>query len=135
MAENHLDLEFFFEVKTNLQREQLAMLAKGGLTRVQPGIESLSTALLTKLRKGSPAIENVHFMKGCLYYGIKISWNLLCGIPGETSNDFDKQLDLFKEIPHLKPPSGLTPIWLERYSHMFNKPGEFDLHDVRSEAS
>ncbi|WP_425098587.1 RiPP maturation radical SAM C-methyltransferase [Tropicibacter sp. S64] len=135
MAERNLDLEFFFEVKTNLKRDQLAVLAAGGLRRVQPGIESLSTALLTRLRKGSSAIENVHFMKWCLYHGIKVSWNLLCGIPGERPEDYAKQLDLLRKIPHLEPPSGLTPIWLERYSPLFNTPGAFGISDVRPEAS
>lgn len=135
MADRNMDLEFFFEVKTNLKREQLAILAAGGLGRVQPGIESLSTALLTRLRKGSNAIENVQFMKWCLYYGIKVSWNLLCGIPGETPEDYAKQLELMKKIPHLEPPSGLTPIWLERYSPLFNTSQAIGITDVRPEAS
>ena len=40
------DYEFFYEVKANLRREQLRVLAAGGIRRIQPGIESLNTDIL-----------------------------------------------------------------------------------------
>jgi hypothetical protein len=35
------DYRFFYEVRANLRREQIRLLAAGGMRRMRPGIESL----------------------------------------------------------------------------------------------
>ena len=44
--------EMFFEVKANLRKERLMALRDAGITRLQPGIESLSNPVLKLMKKG-----------------------------------------------------------------------------------
>ena len=41
LAQAGTPYELFYEIKANLRREQVATLAASGVTKVQPGIESL----------------------------------------------------------------------------------------------
>jgi ribosomal peptide maturation radical SAM protein 1 len=116
LAERHWDVNMFFEVKANLTREQIRTMHLAGIMRVQPGIESLSTSVLRLMRKGSSKLINVRLLKWARYYGVRVSWNLLAGFPGETEEDYAEQLRLIPLLYHLEPPSGCRKIWLERFS-------------------
>jgi ribosomal peptide maturation radical SAM protein 1 len=106
----------FFEVKANLTREQIKIMSLAGIMRIQPGIESLRTNVLKLMRKGSTLLINVRLLKWARYYGIRVSWNLLAGFPGETEEDYTEQLRLIPLLHHLEPPSQCQRIWLERFS-------------------
>ena len=54
LVEADAGYEFFYEVKANLSREQLKLLAQAGVTRVQPGLESLSSHVLDSHAQGRP---------------------------------------------------------------------------------
>lgn len=131
LAERQRDYRFFYEVKANLKREQIRVLAHGGMRRVQPGIESLSTHILQLMRKGVSAIKNVRLMKWATYYGVDVSWNLLVGFPGEKLQDYTSQLQLIRVIPHLPPPRGAFRITLERFSPNFSQAAEMGFENVR----
>ena len=51
MARNNFDLQFFLEVKSNLTKEQIKSLARGGANVIQPGIESFSLNQLMEMDK------------------------------------------------------------------------------------
>src|SRR6266542_2473957 len=53
------DLGLFYETKANLRKDQLQLLRQSGVDHIQPGIESLSTPILTLMRKGVTAFQNV----------------------------------------------------------------------------
>jgi ribosomal peptide maturation radical SAM protein 1 len=129
------DYQFFYEVKANLTRAQIQTLYRGGVRSLQPGIESMSTHVLQLMRKGCTMLQNVRFLKWCLYYDIRASWNLLCGFPGETREDYDRELDILKCIPHLEPPNGVARICLERFSPYYFDRDTFPVRGVRPEAS
>ena len=131
LAAQQTDLRFFYEVKANLRREQIRLLAQGGIWRVQPGIESLNTHILQLMRKGISAIKNFRFMKWATYYGIRLSWNMLLGFPGETEEDYAAQVEVIKLIPHLPPPSGAFRISLERFSPNYTQAAEMGFDNVR----
>jgi ribosomal peptide maturation radical SAM protein 1 len=135
LSEQRIDLKFFYEVKANMTREQVRALFQGGVRRVQPGIESMSTHILSLMKKGSTMLDNVRMLKWCRYYGIGVNWNLLCGFPGETIKDYQQQLDVLRLLSNLAPPSGLSRIWLERFSPYFTDRVSFPVRDVRPEAS
>lgn len=135
IAEQRKDYTFFYEVKANLTQPQLKTLAKGGVRHLQPGIESLSTPILKLMRKGTTGIQNVRFLKWAQYYGMRVSWNILYGFPGETPEDYAVQLATMRQITHLQPPSGAGRIWLERYSPYFIDAEALGITDVRPEAS
>jgi ribosomal peptide maturation radical SAM protein 1 len=130
LAEKHWDVSIFFEVKANLTREQLGVLASVGIMRIQPGIESLSTHVLKIMRKGATGLLNVRLLKWARYYGISVAWNLLTGFPGETDEDYDQQVEVMSLLHHLQPPAGCERIWLERFSPYFTDDS-FPIWNVR----
>jgi ribosomal peptide maturation radical SAM protein 1 len=131
LAEKRNDYNFFYEVKANLSHEQLGMMARGGVRRLQPGIESLSTHVLQLMRKGTTGIQNVRLLKWAAYYGMHVAWNVLFGFPGERPEDYERQLATMRLIPHLQPPDGYGRIWLERFSPYFLEAEERGIRNVR----
>ena len=49
--------QIFYEVKANLKPSAIKAMAEAGITRVQPGIESLSDHVLSLMRKGITALQ------------------------------------------------------------------------------
>lgn len=135
IEEAKLDYRFFFEVKVNLTRSQIKALYRGGVRNIQPGIESMSTRILQLMRKGCTMLQNVRCLKWCLYYGIRVGWNLLLGFPGETEADYKKQIEVLRCIGHLEPPSGCARIWLERFSPYYTDRQTFPVFNVQPQAS
>jgi ribosomal peptide maturation radical SAM protein 1 len=120
LADRRWDLSMFFEVKANLTREQLAVMRRAGIHRIQPGIESLSSHVLQLMRKGSTMLINVRLLKWARYHGITPQWNVLYGFPGEADEDYAEQARLVPLLHHLQPPDGFGPLWLERFSPYFS---------------
>ena len=123
LGEQRFDYTFFFEVKANLTRDQLRTMAAAGVRVIQPGIESLSTRILKLMRKGATRLINVRLLKWASYYGMSVTWNLLCGFPGESADDYEEQKRLMPLLYHLPPPDGCGPIWVERFSPYFTETG------------
>lgn len=124
LVEDETGYEIFYEVKANLRREQLRLMAQAGVTHIQPGIESLSSNVLHLMRKGIRAIQNVNLLRWAQYYDIHVAWNLLWGFPGETEQDYAEQARAIPHLFHLPPPSSADRIRLERFSPLFTE------HDV-----
>ncbi|SFW82330.1 RiPP maturation radical SAM C-methyltransferase [Amycolatopsis australiensis] len=129
------DYEIFYEVKANLNRAQLKLLAQAGVTRLQPGLESLSSAVLRLMDKGVRAAQNVNLLRWARYYGIAVAWNILWGFPGETAGEYAAQAAVVPHLHHLQPPAGANRLWLERFSPLFTQPGRFPLKSRRPEPS
>ena len=123
LAEQETGYEIFYEVKSNLNRKQLKIMAQAGVTHIQPGIESLSSHVLSLMRKGVRAIQNVNLLRWAQYYGMRVDWNLLWGFPGEAEQDYEEQAAVMPHLFHLPPPSSAARIWLERFSPLFTDPG------------
>jgi ribosomal peptide maturation radical SAM protein 1 len=116
LVEDGTNYEIFYEVKANLTRAQLRLLRQAGVTHIQPGLESLSTAVLRLMRKGTTAAQNVNLLRWARYYDIDVSWNLLWGFPAETEEDYAAQAAAIPHLTHLMPPRSAARIWLERFS-------------------
>ncbi|RKN04261.1 RiPP maturation radical SAM C-methyltransferase [Streptomyces radicis] len=134
LAERRWDMSMFFEVKANLTREQMSVIQRAGIHRIQPGIESLSSHVLGLMRKGATKLINIRLLKWARYYGISVQWNILTGFPGETDEDYGEQAALVPLLSHLQPPEGMGPIWLERFSPYFTDP-TFPIGDIRPRGS
>lgn len=87
MAESEPDLRFFAEIRGTTSLESLQAFKDGGLDTIQVGIESLSTSLLKKMKKGVTAIENLAIMKNALAAGIWLEGNLIVEFPGSTEEE------------------------------------------------
>ena len=110
---------FSWEVRPDLTRSKVAVLVRAGVVSVQPGIESLSTAALRLMRKGTTAIQNVEAIKWLTAYGIRCEWNFLFSLPGERIEWYEEVARLIPRLTHLQPPSGLRHIALQRFSPLF----------------
>lgn len=124
-AAEHCDLDVFIESKSNLQKNQIRTLAAGGVKCLQPGLESLSLTQLRAMDKGVTPMQNLVCLKWCLYYRITVSWNILLGFPGETNEDYRRQLELIPSLVHLQPPEATGKFWLQRFSPYFTRPQEY----------
>ena len=131
LRDQHLDLHIFFEVKSNLSREQVKLLRDAGVNAIQPGIESLSSDVLRLMRKGCSALQNVQLLKWCKEFGMGCSWNLLYGFPGEDPGSYEAMAGLIESLYHLEPPDIYSPIRLDRFSPYFTKPDALGVRNVR----
>ena len=120
----------FFEVKANLKREQVALLARAGITAIQPGIESLGPVALKLMRKGVSPLQNIQLLKWCRQFGILAYWNILWGFPGEPPEEYARVADLLPALAHLDPPAGADRIRLDRFSPHFEEAERFGFSDV-----
>jgi ribosomal peptide maturation radical SAM protein 1 len=121
VADGGFGYSFFYETKANMSRSQVRTLASGGVTTLQPGIESLSSRVLRLMDKGVKAAQNVNLLRWARYYGITVAWNVLWGFPGETAEDYAEQAAVVPHLVHLQPPTGADRVWLERFSPMFTR--------------
>lgn len=131
LREAQLGTELFYEVKANLSRMQVKALRDAGVTRLQPGIESMSDRILKLMRKGTTGLRNVQFLKWCREYEVEAEWNILYGFPGETREDYRDMLALLRQLRFLYPPSACGPIRLDRFSPYHHDPASFGMRNIR----
>lgn len=105
LAETGLDLHLFYETKANLKRSQVAAMAAAGVLEIQPGIESLDTSVLSLMKKGTTALQNVRLLKWALEYRVQVGWNMIFGFPGEDPAAYARMASLVPSLRHLEPPS------------------------------
>ena len=134
LAEADLDFKMFYEVKANLSREQIQLLAGAGVKTIQPGIESFSSNLLASMRKGITAIQNIQFLKWCKELHIFATYNILFGFPGEQAEDYAQYPQIFQSLEHLQPPNHVGPVIFERFSPFHFDRERFGL-DLKANSS
>jgi len=127
-AADHCDLDIFIETKSNLHKSQIRTLAAGGVKCMQPGLESLSLHQLQTMDKGVTPVQNIICLKWSAYYHIAVSWNILLGFPGETNEDYRRQIELLPSLFHLQPPEAAGRFWLQRFSPYYSRPHEYGIH-------
>lgn len=120
-------VEYFFEVKANLRRDQIRALAASGVTAIQPGIESLSTDALKLMQKGVTAAQNIEFIRNAQEIGVRPVYNLLYGFPGEDPSWYDHVLDQAPRLFHLHPPSAVAEVEFHRFSPYHSNPDKFGI--------
>lgn len=118
---------FFWEIKANMRREELEVLAAAGVRWVQPGIESLDADLLRLMKKGVSPLQNLLLLKWSQELGIFCGWNLLFGLPGEKAASYQRMAEMIPKLYHLKPPSGGGQFQLHRFSPYFDHPDEYGI--------
>jgi ribosomal peptide maturation radical SAM protein 1 len=120
----------FYEVKANMTQADVVVLRRANVLGLQPGVESLSTRILKLLDKGINAIRNLALLKWCRERDVAIAWNQLCGVPGESVEDYDEQIALMRLIPQLAPPDRANPVRIDRYSPYFKHYEKFGWRDL-----
>ncbi|HET9533407.1 MAG TPA: RiPP maturation radical SAM C-methyltransferase, partial [Blastocatellia bacterium] len=124
LAGQNRGLKLFYEVKSNLKKDQVRQLRDAGITLIQPGIESLSDAVLKIMRKGVRGLQNIQLLKWCEELGVVPEWNLLWGFPGEPEQEYPRMAKLVPLLIHLQPPVAAVTIRIDRFSPNFNRAQE-----------
>lgn len=131
------DMTIFYEVKSNLKEDDFKALARSRVKFIQPGVESLSTATLKLMKKGSTAFQNLQLLKHCAMYDVDPMWNILIGFPGEAEGTLKKYLTDIPLLTHLPAPLAVIPVRFDRFSPYFRQGKEmglqlkpFDFYDL-----
>jgi ribosomal peptide maturation radical SAM protein 1 len=132
LAADGFKIQLFYETKSNLKKSQLLSLWNVGSTRFVPGIESLNTHVLTLMEKGVKGIQNVQLLRWSEEIGFEVLWNVLCGFPGETAEDYRQITRWIGAVTHLPPPTVMTRFRLDRFSPMFKWPEKYGILNIRS---
>ena len=127
LAEADDKYALFYEVKSNLKRDEVRLLAAAGVRWIQPGIESLDDNVLRLIGKGNSALMNLQLLKWSLEFGIDAAWNILCGVPGDADAWYAGMAKWLPAIFHLQPPSGLNRVRYDRFSPYQMRPHDFGL--------
>jgi len=114
-------LKIQYEVRPQFSAAELQALCAAGVTVLQPGIESLCTATLQRMHKGTTAFQNIRFLKACSRFPLEIGWNLLIHAPGEDAAVVARYLDLIPRLTHLHPPQSASLVGFVRYSEYFEQ--------------
>lgn len=126
-----LDLDIYYELKSNLKKEHLAAFRRAGILSIQPGIEALDDDILKLINKGAHAIQHVRLLKWCDEDAVECNWNLLYGFPGEKPPAYERTLALLPKITHLPPPSDFIRFMLLRFSPYFSTPEKYGIYDIQ----
>ncbi len=130
LASRRLGVDLLYETKANLKKEQIRALRAAGITRLQPGVESLSDAVLKLMRKGVTGLQNIQLLKWCKELGIEPYWNVLWGFPGEPPEEYARLSRVVPLITHLPAPSNFGNIRLDRFSPNFFDAERLGFTDV-----
>ncbi len=127
LARQGAPYNIFFEVKANLRREQVRILADSGIRMIQPGIESLDSRILHLMDKGTTAFQNLLLLKWCKEFDVRVIWNFICGFPGEQDEWYDEMARWMPLVEHLTPPSGMAKLQYHRFSVYDKERGRYGL--------
>jgi len=124
-------VSIFYEQRADLSLVQLLALRKAGVRAIGPGIESLSSRLLTLMRKGVKARQNLMLLRNARAAGVDLDWFLLWGFPGDEVGAYEETLNILPLLRHLKPPTSLMHLSIDRFSPYFCEPAEFGVRRVK----
>ena len=127
----HRPLRIFYEVKSNMRPEQVEKMARGGVSAVQPGIESFSDSILSLMQKGCTALGQIQFIKWAQQAGIEPHYNLLVLNPGEQPEAYREMLELIPFLVHLPFPAAVVTMLLERFSPYHQDPERYGIENPR----
>jgi ribosomal peptide maturation radical SAM protein 1 len=131
LRDSGLDLRIFYEIKANVRREQVYLLADAGISLVQPGLEHLSTEVLQLMGKGTDYLQNVALLKWARERDLTVFWSILYGFPGEGLDSYREVAERIPALFHLFPPKAPVEVRIDRFSPLHARPEEFGLVNVR----
>ncbi|MDJ0867091.1 MAG: RiPP maturation radical SAM C-methyltransferase [Myxococcota bacterium] len=116
-----------WEMKSNIKAQDADLMKAAGIHRVQAGIESFSTPVLKRIKKGVTGIRNVLTLKLMAARGIELYYNVLYGFPGEEAEDYAAVCRNVPLLYHLPPPETYVPVLLTRYAPLHRDSRRFGL--------
>jgi ribosomal peptide maturation radical SAM protein 1 len=130
-----LNIDIFYETKSNITKNQLNAMKHSGVREIQPGIESLSDTVLDIMKKGVSAFQNILVLRWCMELGITPYWNFLWGFPDEPREEYSRMAEIIPFLSHLPPPQSFGKILLDRFSPYYFEPLKYGLVNLRPSVS
>ncbi len=124
-----IDFDFFAEIRCIAKPETLQLYRRGGLSTVQVGIESLSSSLLAKMKKGTRVIDNLAVMKLCSGTSIKLEGNLITEFPSSTQKEVDETITNLDFVLPFAPLDAAT-FFLGYGSPVYNRHKDFSIQTI-----
>ncbi|MDY0061708.1 MAG: RiPP maturation radical SAM C-methyltransferase [Myxococcota bacterium] len=115
-------LAFLAQIRATFGRADIAALAGLGLKVAQVGIESFSTAVLTRMDKGTTALQNLRCLRLCQEHGITVDYNLILGYPFADDEEQARSAGRFPLFWHLDPPQP-SDFYVNRFSRLASEGG------------
>ena len=137
-VERRAKFRWTFQASTDLlcrmSDEEVALLAASGVSHIGFGTESASPEVLRRMNKAHQRIPDMHeAARKCHRAGIRTTFNLIFGYPGEENADRNQTLRVMGEIagrfdnvtfsPNLFTPYPGIPIWPELRQMGLKEPG------------
>lgn len=117
--------DLHYETKANLTEKKIAQCARAGVKGLQPGIESFSSAVLRRMDKGVSGSQNIFTVRTIMQHGMMCFYNLIWGLPGDTSEDYNSILRIMPALYHLLPPASAVPVMINRFAPLAEEPERF----------
>lgn len=127
LAESGRQYRLFGEIRADTPVKQLTVMRRAGMRELQVGIEALSTVLLTRIHKGTSALDNIEVMRHCEALGMHHGGNLLMHFPGSIENEVRETLRNM-EFALCFRPLRMVSFWLGLGSPVFHQP---ERHNIR----
>lgn len=99
MVREHLDLKFECLARVDLLKPDLLEgMRAAGLARVYVGVESGSQKMLDQMNRGTKLAQIVRAAESLRRANVRQFWFLMLGYPGETLEDIEATLQLFRRF-------------------------------------
>jgi hypothetical protein len=126
LADAPQNFRFFAEIRADTPRSMLESMRRAGVRELQVGVEALSTGLLSRMNKGTSALDNLEMMRHCEALGLDHGGNLMLHFPGSTSGDVQETLHVM-EFAALFRPLRQVGFWLGLESPVYSNPERFGI--------
>ncbi|MCP4152820.1 MAG: RiPP maturation radical SAM protein 1 [bacterium] len=120
-----------YPMRVNPDPAVIMRLKKAGICALLLGIESLSTPLLKRMKKGTDAAQNLLALRNARGAGIYVDWFMLWGFPGDSTGDYRETLRILPLIRHLQPPRKLLHMLLTRFSPYYKNREDNQMSNIR----
>ena len=112
MSENFPNVTIQFNSTVDCWDEEIAKACASARCNVWFGFESGSQRVLDEIiSKGTTVAQAYRAAELCGHYHIPCAFNILLGLPGETEEDYQQTLDVFKNFPWIYPnPNIFNPL-------------------------
>lgn len=127
LAEAGAPYSLFWEMKSNVRAEEIALMKRAGVDSVQAGIESFSSGVLRKMSKGVSAIQNVFTIKMLMQNNMDVNYNIIYGFPTDDANDYREMVTRIPLLYHLTPPISYVPVLTTRFAPLQADPARFGI--------
>jgi ribosomal peptide maturation radical SAM protein 1 len=115
------------EAKANISEERFNLLARAGFHEIQLGIESFSSDVLRKMRKGVTAAQNVLDLVLGRRLGIHVLYNIIYGFPDDELAEYERMAAQLPRLVHLDPPTTCVPVQITRFAPLHMQPARFGI--------